>query len=94
MSRRLIRTDGTEQPLDKPLTMREIAKHIGADTLDTVLLRHLGRPVQVMLCDDTGMVDGKPVNQTASELYWKNCRPGTTHPICGDVVVTFDRDFA
>jgi hypothetical protein len=67
---------------------------IGADMIDTVVLRHLGHPVQVMIVDDTGMIDGKPVNVKATELYHANCHPGTTHQIHGDVVVVPDDDFA
>ena len=92
--RKVIRVDGSEQLLDRPHSIREINSLIGANGLDTVQLRHLGRPAHVMLVDDTGMVDGKPVNEAATKLYWANCRPGTTHPICGDVVVVPDGDYA
>jgi hypothetical protein len=90
--RKLIRADGTSVEL-APVSMT-IHTLIGADTLDSVNLRHLGRPAHVMLVDDTGMVDGKPANAEATKLYHANCRPGTTHPICGDVVVAPDEDFA
>jgi len=70
--------------------MREVLRAIGADAADTVNLRD-GR---VMVVDDTGMVEGKPVNQQATELYRSVCRPGVTHPICGDVAVCVDEDFA
>jgi hypothetical protein len=51
---RIIRTDGTEEPLERPLHMREIAQRIGAGALDTVTLHHLGHPLQVMCVDDAG----------------------------------------
>lgn len=92
--RRIIRVDGTEEPLDGKRSMRQLLAAISADCIDCVQLRHLGRPTQVMLVDDTGMVGGKPVNPKATELYHANCRPGTTSPICGDVAVVFDEDFA
>jgi hypothetical protein len=82
--RKLIRADGTSRDLDGPHRMELLRRLIGADTIDTVQLRHMGRPLHVMLVDDTGMVDGKPVNDEATKLYWQNCRPGTTHPICGE----------
>jgi hypothetical protein len=94
MTRRVIRVDGTETALNEPVSMRQIGQLIGADTLDTVMLKHLGRPLQVMVVDDTGMVDGKPVNQKATELYHANCRPGNPYSIHGDVVIVFDKDFA
>jgi hypothetical protein len=36
----------------------------------------------------------KPVNEKATNLYWANCKPGTTHQIVGDVVIVPDDDFA
>jgi hypothetical protein len=92
--RQLIKVDGTVTDLLEPVSVQQIAKLIGADTLDTVNLRHLGEPLQVMMVDDTGMIDGKPVNPKATELYHQNCYPGVTHPICGDVVICPDKDFA
>jgi hypothetical protein len=52
--RQLIRTDGTVEEIPAPLAMSEYRKLIGAETLDTVSLRHLGRPLHVMLVDDHG----------------------------------------
>jgi|GEM_PF-840200 len=54
MTARIIRCDGTEVRLDKSPTMAEIHALIGARTLDTVSLRHLGYPLQVMVLDDSG----------------------------------------
>ncbi len=92
--RKLIRVDGTEQEFNEPRSMRQIYELIGCATGDAVQMRHMGRPLHVMIVDDSGMVDGKPVNPKATELYHANCRPGTTHPICGDVVIVPDHDFA
>lgn len=92
--RRVIRVDGTEEPLPHAVTMRRALDLIGADTIDTVSLKHLGHPLQVMLVDDVGMVDGKPINAKATELYHANCRPGNPYSIHGDVVVVYDEDFA
>lgn len=92
LARKIIRVDGTEVALDKPLSISEINNLIRANGLDAVNMRDRGR--HVMMVDDTGMIDGKPVNAKATALYHSVCRPGTTHPICGDVVIVLDEDFA
>jgi hypothetical protein len=92
--RRLIRANGTTQELTGPHAMSDLHLLLGADALDTVVLRHLGEPRQVMLLDDLGHNKGLPVNVEATKLYHANCRPGTTHQILGDVVVVPDDDFA
>lgn len=48
----------------------------------------------VMLVDDTGLVDGKPRNRYASEVYAAQCRPGVDAIIAGDAYLCPDRDFA
>jgi hypothetical protein len=92
---KVVRVDGTiEVILGKP-TIREVLAAIKATGLDTVALRANGVPTgAVMLVDDTGLTDGKPANPVASQLYWEQCIPGTTHPICGDVAICDDSDFA
>lgn len=62
MMRRLIRTDGTVQDFDQPVSMQEIHRLIGAATADTVMLRHMGSPLHVMIVDDNGY-------ETRSEVY-------------------------
>lgn len=110
MMRRLIRADGTAQDFDKPVAMVEIRRLIGADTIDTVNLRHMGSPLHVMACDGnawecevgetpTGIALKpiralRPINAEATRLYLLNCIPGTTHQIAGDVFVCPDDDFA
>lgn len=109
--RKIIYCDGTERELPEAVTLRELASLIGASTLDTVNLRHLGQPLHVMCVDDDGyevepvqhspthlelrpVRARKPVNHKATLLYLKNCSPGTTHEIVGDVVIVPDADFA
>lgn len=92
--RRLIRANGTVEDFDKPIRFDDCSKLIGADTLDTVTLRHLGYPTTVMLVDDAGVSKGRPVNVEATRLYLANCHPGTTHQIRGDVLVVPDEDFS
>lgn len=52
--RKIIYADGREQDLPDPVAMPEIARLIGAATLDTVNLRHMGSPRHVMFVDDGG----------------------------------------
>lgn len=94
ITRRLLRADGTSEDLPAPLDTRAIAKMIGASTLSSVVLKHMGRPLHVLMIDDAGDARALPINRTASKLYWLNCIPGTTHPIRGDAVIVPDEDFA
>jgi hypothetical protein len=93
---RIIRVDGTEEIVLGKATIPVIQAAIGCDCLDVVCLSFDQRtrlPEAVMLVDDTGMIDGKPINPKATALYHAICRPGTTGSIHGDVVVASDRDF-
>jgi len=94
VTRKLIRVDGTEEELHGPHAIADVQLMIGASTLDTVTLRSWGHPLHVMLVDDTGMIDGKPVNARATELYHAQCRPGNPYSIHGDVVIVPDGDYA
>lgn len=94
MTRRIIRTNGEEIALiDGPCSISQIKTYIGASCLDTVQLRHLGQPRQVMFVDDAGHQKRLPVNEKATALYHANCKPGTSHTIRGDVIVALDDDF-
>ena len=92
--RQLIRADGTKLDLPAAHSIEQHRKLIGANTLDTVTLHHMGQPRHVMLLDDIGHVKRLPVNAEATRLYHANCKPGTTHTIRGDVIVVPDADFA
>ncbi len=94
ITRKLLRADGTEEMLTGPHSIQDVQAMIGADTIDTVLLRSWGDPLHVMLVDDTGMIAGRPVNARATALYHAQCRPGVTHQIHGDVVIVPDGDYA
>lgn len=82
----VIRVDGTEEHYtsasDGQPSIQRIEKLIGADCLDSVNLR---KGKTVMMVDDTGMVDGKPVNAKATALYHSICKHGTVFSIHGDV---------
>jgi hypothetical protein len=91
----ILRTDGAVENCAEVCSISRIRELINAPSgLDTVSLHHLGPPLMVMLIDDTGFLDGRPVNPKATALYHANCLPGTTHPICGDVFICPDDDFA
>jgi uncharacterized NAD-dependent epimerase/dehydratase family protein len=82
---KIVRTDGTETVHAGKPTTTEIIRLIRCSGLDTVTIDR--RRQTVMFVDDTGMIDGKPVNAKATALYHAVCRPGTTHQIHGDVVI-------
>lgn len=89
----IIRIDGSTEHkhvLGKKTAFAEIGLYINANGFDTVNLRD-GR---VMIVDDTGMIDGKPVNPEATKLYHSICISGTTNCIHGDVAIALDKDFA
>lgn len=88
----IIRVDGSETLIEGNPNVRQVAREIGAEVLDTVIVDR--RRMIVMLVDDTGMVDGKPVNSKATEFYHSVCRPGTVFAIHGDAALVFDGDFA
>ena len=89
---KVIRVDGTETVHAGKPSIPEIMRLIGCGSLDTVAIGPQRR--RVMFVDDTGVVDNKPVNQKATEIYHAVCRPGTVHQIHGDVVIVHDDDFA
>ena len=82
---KLIRCDGTETVHEGKVSISEIRRLISCDSLDHVTIDR--RKQTVMFVDDTGMIDGKPVNAKATELYRAVCKPGTMHSIHGDVVI-------
>lgn len=106
--RAVIRCDGSVEHLDAPVGRDRVCELIGAATLDSVRLRHMGPPMHVMLVDDNGYETRvqeagncvlllpvrarKPVNVKATALYHLNCYPGSKHQIVGDVVVMPDDD--
>jgi len=89
--RKLIRADGTVTELHGPHAIADVRQMIGADSLGIV---RLADRVHVMLLDDDCHPKGLPVNPEATRLYHEVCIPGTTHPICGDVVIVPDSDYA
>jgi hypothetical protein len=88
----IIRVDGTETRVEEKPTLHKLYRDIGCQCADTVTLDH--KRQILMFVDDTGMVDGKPVNPKATALYHGRCKPGTVFAIHGDVAVVNDEDFA
>ena len=92
---KLVRVDGViEVRVGKP-TPAEVLNAIGATALDTVNLRGPGGALTgvVMFVDDNGLAKGLQRNVVATAIYHAQCKPGTTHPICGDVGFVNDDDF-
>lgn len=89
---KIIRVDGTETLVKQKPTIRTVTRDIGCDSIDTVLLDR--KAEIVMMVDDTGMIDRKPVNPKATALYHSICKPGTVYAIHGDVAIVWDGDFA
>jgi len=85
---------GTGEPEKsaRRMTIRAISAAIGKpENLDTVILRR--DPMIVMIVDDTGMLDHRPVNQRATDLAREAF--GDHYPYCihGDVAIAYDSDF-
>lgn len=90
MTVEIIRVDGSRETrkLAIPRAFDNIEQWIGAQCCTVVNLRD-GR---VMILDDTGMIDGKPINPEASKIY--HAVYDTPFSIHGDVVIAVDEDFA
>jgi hypothetical protein len=89
---KLIRVDGSETVHHGKVSIAEIGKLIGCDGLDTVTIDR--KRQTVMFVDDTGMIDGKPVNAKATALYHAVSKPGNPCSIHNDVVIVNNKDFA
>ena len=97
MKAEILRVDGSREEH----TIREVGsrarlgalRHLtGCECFDMVNLRD-GR---VMCVDDTGLIDGKPINVQATSLY-HSIYPrakAANQPIAGDVAIVLDEDFA
>lgn len=90
----ILRIDGSreEREIPKQNSFARIYAAINCHCCDTVNLRD-GR---VMIVDDNGRVDERPRNPQATALYhsiYPLAKKADT-PICGDVVIADDEDFA
>lgn len=85
----LIKTSSEESVHEmEKLSIKKFSEISGIDTFDSVNLRD-GR---VMMVDDTGAIDGLPVNPKGTEFYHSICRPGAPN-IHGDVIICNDADW-
>ena len=89
---KLIRVDGSESFVEGKPTIGKIQASIGCDCCDSVTIDR--RNQIIMLVDDTGMVDGKPVNRKATALAAEAFGPQYPYSIHGDVAIVWDGDFA
>lgn len=89
---RIIRINGDEYTVKAKPTIRAIADAIHAQTVDTVTLNR--NTMVIMIVDDTGMLDNKPVNPKATELARQAFGQQYPHSIHGDVAIVNDEDFA
>ena len=106
----ILRTNGTKEDheVGKHILLDWIHRMIGAETTDSFRLKD--GTDRVCIVDDHGYeTEGiesngtiylnqvkalKPVNEEATRLYHRICKPGTTHQIVGDVAIAHDGDFA
>jgi hypothetical protein len=88
----IIRVDGSEELIGQRPSIAKIHKAIGCECLDMVTLDR--KREIVMVVDDTGMVDGKPVNAKATALAREAKGQPYPYSIHGDVAIVNDRDFA
>jgi len=79
-----------EYEIPKHGLLRKVHELIGAEVGDSVNLRN----GKVMIVDDTGLIDGKPINPEGTDLYYERCGGVTPNNIHGDVAICTDNDFA
>jgi len=93
---RIIRTDETESTVVLKPAIEVIRKIINApQSLASVTLSRNDHGAEVvMMVDDTGMIDGKPVNDKATALAREAFGETYPHKIHGDVIIVNDEDFA
>lgn len=88
----VLRINGRISLEEGKATINKIHRAIGCDCCDTVLLDR--NKEIIMMVDDTGLVDDKPVNDAATRLVRSVFGPTYPHSIHGDVAIVNDKDFA
>ncbi len=92
----IIRVDGTEELIREKPTLEALHRAIGCDCIDAVNLDRKIPAEIVMIVDDTGMIDRKPVNARATQLAqaaYAAAGRYSPYSIHGDVAIVNDRDF-
>lgn len=74
----IAKTDGTFADIALPVSL-ETAQEIVGGYVERVIPRHT--PGVVFLCDEEGLLKGKPINARGCVLY------GSSNPIVGDIIV-------
>ena len=89
---KIIRIDGRVEhhEIPKGILSRKVHELIGAETFDCVALKQ----GKVMIVDDSGAIDGKPINPEGTKIYQEKCGYITPNSIHGDVAICTDSDFA
>jgi len=94
IKRAILKVDGSVIPFEKSMSIFAVYRTLGAKSVDSISLHHMGYPLHVMMIDDQGHLKGLPVNAQATALYHLNCKPDTTHEIRGDAIIVPDSDFS
>ena len=91
----VIRVDGREELYAEDFTIDRIHTLLACRWLHVVNIGKANDPPddRLLLVDDTGLLEGKPINPVATRLY-RRVAPGSAHHIHGDVVLTYDRFLA
>jgi len=88
----ILRVNGEKYDVHEKPTLRKLEKEIGCECIDTIILDK--KNMTVMIVDDTGMIDKKPVNAAATALMWQVFSDHYPYSIHGDVAIVNDEDFA
>lgn len=76
------RPDGSREPIKTPVSLEEAQRIVGGYVERVAPKR---TPGIMFLCDEEGLIKGKPVNAHGCELY------GPTSPIVGTIIVFENR---
>ena len=90
----ILRCNGRHEAIDQVPTFEAMEQAISCTAFDAVPIGKANRPPddEILLVDDTGLLDGKPINPEATLLYWR-VAPSQRHCIHGDAILTRDRYF-
>jgi hypothetical protein len=91
----IIRVDGSYEIVHRKPTIALMHAAIGCDIVDVIPLTANRPPDTVMIIDDLGKTNNKPINDKATALYHE-VKPQAKklgHSIHGDVVIVNDEDF-
>jgi len=89
---KVIKVDGTEVMFSEKPSISKIQREIGCECCDSVTLDR--KKGIIMMCDDTGMLDRKPVNEKATALARKAFGQQYPYSIHGNVAIVNGEDFA